>query len=720
MLAGGIYAALYAHYQLSKRLPAQYLNTEVVITGKVVDLPSRDDRRLRFVVALSSITLPEQKLAHAVNSKVRLSWYGKQSPDIRAGHLVELVVKLKPPSSFMNPGGFDNERWLTQKGFVATGYVREKSFDASRAIVGNNPDIAAGLRNKLQRKLVKISHGMSSAGIVLALSVGDRSAIDRSQWDAFIATGTNHLLAISGLHISLVALFFGALASFVWRYTAMLSIMSRQQFALLCGALAALVYAAMAGFTVPTLRALLMYCVLVCMSVSHRHTRRSTGLTIAFIAITLIDPLSVLAPSFWMSFAAVAVVYLVFTSTRSKTFNAKVFSAIRGHFLICVGLYPLTMLFFQQASIISPLANFLVTPLVGVLITPLVFLASLIALIHEGAAVVVLHVVDFLLQAVFWLIAYLAQLPLALMEFGAMTWTALLLLTLFAMNWVLSLSWTIRLISLLLLLPLFSYRADLLDEGDYRVTFLDVGQGTSVVVRTREHTLLYDTGDQFSTNFSAANAVVLPYLRNQNIRSIDAMIVSHADRDHSGGADELIAEYSFATIYGSAQIPQSPEQPLTLCAAGMSWVWDQVVFEFLHPSSDFNGSKNDGSCVLQISTPGNLRTLLPGDIEKQTESFLVGSDVMQPVVLLMSPHHGSATSSTEALIRRLQPNFVVHTAGFQNRFKFPAKEVVARYQSFDVQQLTTSESGAIDFLLSDDKAVKAVEYRQEKRRWWYR
>ena len=197
------------------------------------------------------------------------------------------------------------------------------------------------------------------------------------------------------------------------------------------------------------------------------------------------------------------------------------------------------------------------------------------------------------------------------------------------------------------------------------------------------------------------------------------LIVSHADRDHSGGADELLDNFDTQVLMSSAPLPQRPLREFEPCVAGTEWIWDQVHFRLLHPATDASGSENDLSCVLQISTSTGQRTLLTGDIESRAERRLINSNLLRSVVVMMSPHHGSASSSGQSFIDALNPDYVVHTAGYRNRFGFPRQEVLDRYAASGARQFTTSESGAVEFSVSD-ASVTVAEYRATRQRWWHR
>ncbi len=748
-LAGFVYGSLVASSYLSSRLPAELLGIEVEIVATVVDLPGRDGRRLRFLVELESIRPLHREAAELRSGRVRLNWYGQSAPDLKAGNKIKLIVKLKAPSGFMNPGGFDIEKWFAQKKIVATGYVRNKSFDVSQSVVAQSTAPLSIARNLLQRRLLLASEAYQSSGVIVALAVGDRSGVSPELWQSFISTGTNHLLAISGLHISLVAGAFAMLVQLLWRFhvfplrvfrfsasrfrasrfrgfrfkgfrfKGFFGRSTRRGCSLVVALCAAFCYAAMAGFSVPTVRALMMFSVLVFLLLLRRHQNRIQSLSIALLVVCLVDPLSVMSPGFWMSFAAVAVLLMVFSNAQGKSHATIFLRVLRGHVLITVGLYPLTVMFFGQASLVSPLANLLVTPLIGLLVTPLVFVAALLVPVSVLLASKLLFIVDFFLRIAFELLEFLSNLPFAMIKIAGFSNGVLCLAALSSFLMLLPISRTMRAMSLVLVLPLvIPVPAKELAPGEYSVTFLDVGQGTSVVVKTATHALVYDTGDQFSSSFSAADAVVLPYLHSKSIKRIDKLIVSHIDRDHSGGADEIMDELQVEELMLSEKLPQRPEALYRQCVAGDSWNWDGVELKILHPQPDSSGSRNDQSCVLMIDADGG-RTLLPGDIEAGAEALLVSLGQLQAVEVLLSPHHGSASSSGKAFVTAVNPAYVVHTVGYKNRFDFPRPEAVDNYGAVGARQFTTAQSGALEFLISE-AGVAISEYRIESKRWWSR
>ncbi len=756
LLAGFVYAWLYTHMLVRQRLPDNLFNRDVLIQGEVVAAPEHDGRRMRFLFRVSQVEAPEidaqsktqlesprraqletrdspaelsatNNAVAGLQSLVRLNWYGDDSPSLRDGDRLQLVVKLRKPSGFLNPGGFDYEKWLFQHRIVATGYVRDSdkalaSWQHNHALQrGAGSFSFASARAWLTERVRMAAAEHSQRGVMLALAVGDRSDIDADQWQRFITTGTNHLLAISGLHITLVATAAGLLFRLLWLQSKLLHRIPRQTLVICAASAAAFIYAAMAGFAIPTQRALIMFMVLAVFVLTQRHHKRLTALSVALILVTIWNPLSVLSAGFWMSFCAVAILYLIYSSAPREGFKPKLLALLRGHLLITLGLYPATVLLFQQASLVSPIANFISVPLIGLVVTPAVFICTLVATVSVRFAAILLAPVDWLLNVMSAYLGVIATLPLAIVSTGKVTLPVLLMVIIGVLLAIMPGKAGIRWLLLPLITPLVFARSGSPDAGSYRVTFLDVGQGSAVVVRTATRVLVYDTGAQFSTSFNAADAVIIPYLRSQRIDKLDAVVVSHSDNDHSGGVDELIAEIAVDQLWHSQPlatfINPAPAVDSHWCESGVAWHWDNVHFEFLHPPANFNGSDNNLSCVLRITAASGERTVLTGDIEQEAEQMLLSS--IGQVELLMAPHHGSLTSSSADFLHVTRPKYVVYTVGYNNRFGFPRPEVAQRYQAAGALQISTAASGATTFAVGNG-AIEMRRYRVDRQKIWHR
>ncbi|MEM7258791.1 MAG: DNA internalization-related competence protein ComEC/Rec2, partial [Pseudomonadota bacterium] len=622
---------------------------------------------------------------------------------------------LRAPHGFRNPGGFDYEKWLFQQRIVATGYVRDSGsaqlLDTNASPANRMHSARLWVKQRLQQATADYQHG----GLVLAIAIGDRSGIDQTQWQRFIATGTNHLLAISGLHISLVAAFVALLASLLWRRARRLQSISRYAFALMTSLLAALCYSALAGFSIPTQRALLMFAVVALLSLLARHQNRQHSLAIALAVVCALDPLSVLSAGFWMSFAAVAILFTVYAFIPNSSRSHRLLSVLRGHVLITIGLYPVGLLFFGQLSVVSPLANLIAVPMVGLISTPMIFVATVVSVVDVTLAQYLLLPVEFVLSGVMIFLGWVASWEHALKYLSVVSHVVVLWAAVIALLCLLPFNWRMRWLSIVLLAPLLFAGRPTPAPGHYAVTFLDVGQGTAVVVQTREHVLLYDTGARFSASFNAGDAVILPYLRSAGINRIDRLVISHADGDHSGGAHAVLEGIAVDDVWASAAVDGVTVD--NQCRAGQQWQWDDVTFAVLHPSASDIGTRNDRSCVLLITSAGQVRTLLSGDIEARGEQALLKHGV-PGVDILLSPHHGSASSSGPEFVAATRATHVVHTTGYRNRYGFPNPQVSEAYRAIGANQFNTAISGAITF--TTQSLADVSQYRAQHHKLWHR
>lgn len=705
LLIGMVWASLLAGWQLKQRLPESAINQDIVVEGYISNLPEQHNQRVSFdfVVTSPAENFPE---------KIRLNWYNPQA-DIAAGQNWRLNLKLKPAHGRSNPGGFDYQAWLFANRIGATGYVRSKPQPTRLNDSVNLKRYFAVWRQTLADKIDQALPNGQQLGLIKALSLGSQSSISQPQWDLFRITGVIHLIVISGSHISLIAGLVYLWLRRGWAWLGILSL-SPQQVAAGFAWLTGLFYAGLAGYTIPTLRAVIMLSVALAAVVWQRHSSPLQILLLALFAVLIFDPLAVLAVGFWLSFLAVAL--LIYLSAGRLGFRQTWQQASLSQLATTVGLAPLLIALFQQVSLISPLANWLAVPLIGLLIVPLILLAMILLLIAPILATPILWLVDQLLQGFCWLLSLMAELPLASINCQPPPWYALI----FALCGVLLMlapkGFPCRSLSPLLYLPLLLVNIEQPQTGEVWLTLLDVDQGLSAVIQTRHHSLVFDTGAKFADSTDMGDAVLLPFLHLQSINSIDYLIISHADNDHSGGAESLLAEMPVQQISSSAA-PWAEYTNGQYCQAGQSWEWDAVKFQILSPPAAPFTSENDNSCVLQISTD-KQRFLLTGDIEYKAEQSLVeqyGTQLQSNV--LIAPHHGSKTSSSEAFLKQVAPQLILIPAGYFNRFHFPHSLVLERYQKIGANWLNTAEQGAIS-LRSTNETLKVVSERQNKQHYW--
>ncbi len=703
---GTLWSLLSAHSYALHVLPESRAGEAGWVIGRVSDLPRRDGHILRFEFEVQQF---DNATAGNTPQRLRLSWYQAERM-VHAGETWRLQVKLKPPHGFMNPGGFDYEQWLYQRGIHATGYVKNAA--ANERLQAAPWYSLDRLRERIAARLV--AEGGAFGALWAALAVGDKSAISAEDWQLLTATGTNHLMAISGLHIGLVAGLVFWLArralpmTWLRRYTA-------QQMAAVLALLAALIYAALAGFAIPTQRALVMLAVVLVAVMLNRPVRPGQSLALALLLVLVIDPRSVLAAGFWFSFMAVAVIAYAFAGRLAPAPRWQQWLQVQ--WVIALALLPVSLFLFQQGSLAAPLANLLAVPLVSLLVVPLVLLALLawpMGILFKGLLTLAGWVMTPLWAGLGWLAGH----PLAVWQQHWPSWP-LLLLALAGLALLLAPRGVPqRWLGALLVLPGVLNAPNRPSEGGFWLTLLDVGQGLAVYVETRQHNLLFDTGARFSPRFDIGERVVVPFLRSRGIETLDKLVISHGDNDHRGGAESILAAIAVEQIEGQ-DLDRLDDVTGTACRAGMSWRWDGVEFRYLHPDRDYRKTNNH-ACVLQISSPAG-RLLIAADIEAKVEAGMLQRDAASlPADVLVVPHHGSHSSSSTAWLSAVHPRLALISAGYRNRFGHPAEAVVKRYRQQGARVLNTASSGAIAIRFeSGEPDLRASRYRQHSGRYWH-
>ena len=732
-LLGFAWAALMATLALAHQLPKKQEGRDLVLTGTVDSLPYHFDQGVRFNFAVEKVSEP----GAVVPPRVALAWYtgfkGTQQPvgDVRPGERWQLTVRLQRPHGNANPYGFDYEVWLLEQGVRATGYVRPDALGNRMvdSFVFSLSNVVEHCRATLRQRIRRALPDKQYAGVIVALVVGDQRAIEQSDWKVFNRTGVGHLISISGLHITMVAGLFSLLASSLWRRSfftrAQLPLLlPAQKIAALAGAGVALLYVLLAGFGVPAQRTLYMLAVVAAALWFGRITNVSHVLCAALGVVVLIDPWAVLAPGFWLSFGAVAVILFGSvgrTEGRQGRLRSVLALGVRTQYVVTLGLVPLTMLLFSQVSLASPLANALAIPVISLLVTPLSLAGSMLP---APLSNVLLHSAHFMVAALAWVLEAMSQSRLAV-------WSApvpspwVFCFALAGTLWMLApRGWPQRWIGAIAWLPLLAGQATSPREGQVAVTAFDVGQGMALLIETSGHRLLYDSGPFYSPESNGGNRVILPYLKARGIDTLDAMVVTHSDVDHAGGALALLGEVKVKWVSSSLR----PEHPIvhaaqlhSRCAGGQSWTWDGVLFEMLHPtlaSYDNAALKpNARGCTLRISA-GSRSILLAADIEAAQETQLVLADAGRlRADVLLAPHHGSGTSSTPVFLNAVRPSLVLFQVGYRNRYRHPKLEVFERYGALGIARLRTDETGAIELGSADGFVPRP--YRAGHARYWY-
>lgn len=723
VVLGFSWAAMLAKIRLNDELPAAWQQKSIVVQGVVAALPERNERGERFRFDVEKVLTPQAQ----VPQHISLSWYEDAEEDaspqarFHAGERWQFTVRLKRPHGTYNPHGFDFEAWALAENMRATGSIKAKSgYKKLSNFVWRPGYMIEVARERLGERIDKALAGKAYAGVIRALVIGDDQAIAAQDWQVYTRSGTNHLMSISGLHITMLAGLTFALVAFVWRrFPRLVMRLPTRKAAAIAGLLVALLYAALAGWSVPTQRTVYMLATFALALLYGRGVSIGRALALALLVVTLLDPWAVIAPGFWLSFSAVAL--LAYVSNGRLKAASWWREAVRGQWAMSIGLLPLLVALFGQASLVSPVANAFAIPVISLLVVPLSILGALLpfdSVLHAAHAILVVC-----MQALMWLSA----LPIATWQQAAAPGWALFMAACGVLWLLLPHGFPQRWLGLLLLLPMLLVKPPPPKPGEMFVTVLDVGQGLSVLVQTAQHAMLYDAGPRFSTQSDAGMRIVAPYLRGRGVVRLDGLVLSHNDIDHIGGADTVLAQVPTQWLLASfdyvSQNPLPMQAPKQVhCTAGQSWQWDGVRFEVLWPTpQSYQNTKlsdNNRSCVIKISgLYGSI--LLSGDIEKEVEELLLEANPDQLLSdMLVAPHHGSKTSSTQSFIQAVAPKQVVMTVGYLNRYKHPKPQVVARYENADALVYRSDHHGALTVCLCQNALQEPQSWRLARPRYW--
>jgi competence protein ComEC len=733
MAAGWGHAGWRAADRLADGLPAALEDVDLDVVGVVATLPQRVPSGLRFRLEVEDARRQGQPVT--VPALIAVGWYAGRDDDatlmpaqreLGAGQRWRFVLRLRRPHGLLNPHGFDTELLYFEQGVRATATVR----DAPARLL----DPAAGhpverLRQQVRDAIEAAVDDPRAAGVLAALCVGDQSAIDREDWDLFRTTGVAHLVSISGLHVTMFAWLAGLAVAALWRRSARATLLLPAPLAARWGGLAAATaYAVFSGWGVPSQRTVWMLATVTVLQALGKRWPWPLVLLAAAAVVTLGDPWALLQAGFWLSFMAVGLLMSssvvrdgTAAPTRAGTVVHTVGRHLRGELrsqaIATVGLTPLTLVFFQQVSLVGFIANLVAIPLVTLVVTPLALLGCLATPLWWLGAWVV--------QRLCLGLAWLAGWPVAVWTVAVAPAWAQAAGLLAAALLVLPLPWRLRALAVPLALPLLMPVLHRPAPGRFELLAADVGQGTAVLVRTARHLLVYDSGPQYTRDSDAGQRVLLPLLRARGETRIDTLMLSHRDLDHVGGARALLQSLPVGALSSSLE---DAHPLLTLahdparCVAGQAWQWDGVRFEVLQPPPSAYArplKSNAMSCVLKVEAgEGGASALLTGDIERDQEAWLVSErpDRLRSDVLVV-PHHGSKTSSTPRFLDAVQPRVAVFQAGHRNRYGHPAPEVVARYRARGIAVVASPACGAWHW--PGGAAGQGVCQRDAARRYWH-
>ncbi len=704
---GVAWTSLQASQELARQWPCSADRADVELEGRVLSTALQREGRVEFELRVDAGPAP---LANG--GRVYLSWYDATRIP-QPGESLRLEVRLRCPSGLRNPSGHDRELSLLRQGIHATGWLRSPprllphvaadwstALESSRSRVGAAIEAATG--------------GGDSAAVLQGLSVGLRAGMSADLWEAFANTGLAHLIAISGSHVTAFAVWVLLLLRVAWRLLAPPGGNRRIAIEATLLFLATLGYALLAGYSTPTLRTAATVSLFLILRLQRRHLSMSVVLIIAAALLGLVTPLATSSAGFWLSFVATAALVTVMVARTGGWGRLRKFAA--SQIAVLLALAPVLLLSFGRVSLAAPLANALALPLFTLLLLPITLALTALELAGIGLAAPGWH----------WLGKMLDPLWQPLIELGrwhysswavARTVTPALLLATVAIAAGLLLPVAgLRAALLVGLASLLMARAPLPAAGGLELTVVDVGQGLSVIVRTRAHVLLYDTGPGWRGGGSAAQSALLPLLERQGIRRIDRMVLSHPDQDHTGGARYLQERLEIKEVMAPAgKGDAAASMP---CVLGQSWSWDGVHFRVLHPPAAADWSDNDRSCALMIEA-GGQRVLLLADPEWLAEQVMLRQDLSADIVLV--PHHGSRSSSGAELVQLVDARLGVVSTGFGNRWGLPSTEVVARWRSHGTTILETGRAGAVQLQIAPGCGLCNVHVeRIHAPRWWSR
>lgn len=706
-------------------LPMALEQTDIWISGSVAGLPQDNPRARRidfhsrrWCRAETPALCDEGKGWRSGRWQILLSDY--QRLGLRPGQTARLQVRLKRPRGFANPGTFDYEAWLWDQGYQATGYVRRH---AANRILASGFSMDA-FRLDLRERLLTLAgrSGLDWHGILLALGIGDRQGLGERDWELFSATGTNHLMVISGLHIGLMATLGYQLCLLLWRWVPRLPLVwPAPRAAAVAAILAALGYCLLAGFSLPTRRAFIMVLAFMGSRLLLRQGNPRNGLGIALTSVLLLNPMAPVSAGFWLSFGAVAV--LLYCAMPAEPASQGVLRgypamALKAQWVLFFALMPLLLLNFQQLSLLAPAVNLLAIPLVGCLIVPLTLCGLFLLYWWQAGARLCLWLADQLLGGF-----------MALLEWSVATFPELLVqrawpggLTGFMMAVVIAMILLLRrrLPRLLAVcaLPLLMLRQPAgPPHGGLILHMLDVGQGLALVLESAESVVVYDTGPSYSQRFNAGSGILVPFLRSRGLEP-DRLIVSHGDEDHAGGLAGVLKAWPDVPVVSGE--PDRLRSPATHCEAGREWHSGGLRFSFLYPPAESGAQGNDSSCVLMVAGEWG-RLLLTGDIGASAERRILQTGAPLPQAdIITVPHHGSSSSSTPGFLNTLAADIALVSSGYLNRFGHPAGHIVERYEHRGVRLWNTAHSGYLRLALGTGRPRHVTAYRIDSPRVWRR
>ncbi len=709
-LFGFIYALVHAKLILNGSLPKAMEDRPILIEGYIISIPTTQRQLTTFKFRMTTLS------GKKVSTSLQASYYRCPHP-LKVGQAWRFEAKLRGIHSLRNPGCVDQEKQYFYQGILAKANILTSKQNHQLNLVNGHVPLER-VRQFIFERLERTFKQHELYGILLALTLGITHQISAQQWQVFRATGTNHLVAISGLHIGLAASCFAKLAAWIWgRIPFGPLVIPIPYISAFAGIISATIYSLLAGFSASTQRALLMISFLVLATSSKRRSTSTSAVCFSLGVILLFEPLAYLSMSFWLSFIAVGL--LIYGLNNRIAHSGLWIKWGKPQWVVSLGMMPTLYLVFANMTLLSIPANIIAIPWFSFLVIPCFLVGVIIFLLFEKLGKWLIEI-GFYLLSLMWVVLQKISTYHQLIFQGTFeksmtavfthlaTYLTLLPTGLFSR--VLTLAWW---------LPSLWPSQTLLVDKQVQLVVFDVGQGLATLIRTKNHVLIFDTGAKMSDDYDMGKAVILPYLERMRIKKIDILTVSHGDNDHIGGAESLLEKVPITKIYTSVPA-RFKNRAAMFCKENTTWNWDGVNFIFISPPANLRLSGNNASCVLKIAN-GKQGILLTGDIEQEAENILVERHAsILPATILVVPHHGSKTSSSPRFLASVMPEYAIFSAGYLNRYHHPRPEIINRYSRWHSKIFNTITGGAITMTLSPNSdKVSVDEYRKSHQRIWH-
>jgi competence protein ComEC len=708
-LLGIVWMASVGHWQYTLQLSSEQTSQPIQIIGKVSSLVLAE-KNIRFNLKVTQIE--DQHLFFT--KTFRLSWR-EPAWQVQQGQQVTLWVKVKPPHGLANEAGFNYQQWLFSEGINATGYVKSH---VENTLLEDVKTVRQTLLNRM------LAFPLPHRSWLAALTFGYRGLLQPQDWHLVQKTGVAHLIAISGLHLALVAsisyvLIAWIVGGLISRFNS-LHHLNLHNLAMFLTLFPTLAYSALAGFGLPTLRAWLMLFLFSVCFLCNKHLGAKSLILLGLTCFILLFPLSIFGLSFWLSFSAVIIICFVFwrwpVKQRDFSLVAILSAMVKLQLCLTLLMLPLVAWQFSYISIVSPFVNIIAVPAVTMVLVPICLLGVMCLAFKPDWAFSLFSLADQILSYGLRFLNFALKFDASFFNIPAFPATVWCFVFLFVFCCCLPSFGLNKKYLYLLLLPLASHSLPQ-RSNTWQIDVLDVGQGVAVIISKNKHAIIYDVGASYPSGFNMADSVLLPILQARGLSKVDLVFISHGDNDHGGSLPQLLKGIQVSQILTNQD----------RCQQDFAINWQGLSITALWPDNALNYSDNNGSCVIKVSDKFHS-VLLPGDIDKSIEKQLVALYPKQlKADILLAAHHGSNTSSSSEFIQTVAAKYVIFSQGFMNRWRFPRLEVLERFEQLnnnvDTQAkiFTTSDSGQVSFIMEYDlpKPIVVKTFRQDIYPYWY-